>query len=144
MYSVLTNDAAHFSISPLELCVDFDFTQGADFRRLFYDKSFLSAALFVSSTINDLTTPLKRQISQESTYYLRRTLLDLHTKLDRKDAPYHDSTLLVVISLALLSTVFDDWKATIVHMAGLHRVVELCGGLSFLRQRAKFHYKVER
>jgi len=140
----MTSNAAHFSISPLELCVDFDFVQNAEFGRLFYDSTFLSAALFTSSAINDLATSSRRQPSGETLFYLRRTLSTLHGKLDRKDAHRANSTILVIITLALLSIVFGDLEAASAHIAGLHRVVELCGGLKFLRQKAKLHYKIER
>jgi hypothetical protein len=141
---VVTNNAAHFSISPLELCVDFDFIQDAEFDRLFHDSAFLRAALFTSSAINDLAISSRREPSRETSFYLRQTLLALHSKLDTRDAHRADSTILVVITLALLSIVFGDWVAASAHMAGLHRVVELCGGLKFLRQRAKLHHKIER
>jgi hypothetical protein len=142
--TVMTSNAVHFSVSPLERCVNFDFFRDAEFSRLFYDSTFLSAALFTSSAINDLAISSQRQPSWETSWYLRQTLLTLHSKLERKDAHRADSTMLVVITLALLSAVFGDWAAARTHMAGLHRVVELCGGLKFLSQRSKLHYKIER
>lgn len=141
---MLTTNIAHFTISPLELCVDFDFTQTVEFGRLFFDTTFLSAALFTSSAVNDLAISSRRQISMESAFYLRQTLLTLNTKLNQRATVCADSTILVVVSLALLSAVFEDWAAAGAHMAGLYRVVELCGGLSFLRGRSKLYYKIER
>ena len=143
-YTVMTSRAVHFSISPLELCVDFDFAYSHEFDRLFYDSSFLSAALFTSSAINDLAISSRRQPSRESACYLGQTLSILSTNLDLKDAHRADSTMIVIMALALLSVVFGDWTAVSVHLTGLHRIVELCGGLKFLRQRPKMHYKIER
>jgi hypothetical protein len=142
--AVMTRNAVGFSMSPLELCVDFDIARAIEFEFLFSNSTFLNAVLFTSSAINDLSTPSRQEPSKESSFHLRRTLLALNSQLDEKEAHLMDSTLLVVITLALLAAVFGDWVAASAHIAGLHRIVDLCGGLTYLRSRSKLHYKIDR
>ena len=140
----MTSHAIHFNMSPLMHYVDFSLLQPEDFSRVSTNTTFLSAVLFSSSAIDDLMNPSLQQLSQESSLHLSRTLSALNAQLNAKDAHCIDSTILVAIMLAIIAVAFGDWRTAGTHIAGLRRVVKLCGGLAWLRKSAKLHYKIER
>jgi hypothetical protein len=132
------------AFSPLSYCVDFPSIETSCFEWLFRDSSFLNALLLTGSAMNDFGLCGRPQPGTKTYKYLHRTILLLNEKLGEQDAHTNDSTLYVVVTLALLGGVFGDWQAAIAHLAGLRRIVELRGGLKYLEQRPKLHFKLDR
>jgi hypothetical protein len=131
-------------MAPLRDCVDFSAIETQSFEWLFYDASFLNALLLLGSTLNDFNLYNRPQPSIKTYRYLQKTILLLNDKLGKQDAHISDSTLYVVITLAMLGAVFGDWRAVSAHIAGLRKIVDLKGGMMYLEQRPKLHFKLDR
>jgi len=132
------------ALSPLKDCVDFSATETKCFEWLFYDASFLNALLLLGSALNDFSLCDQPQPGIKTYKYLHRTIVLLNEKLSEHDAHTSDSVLYVVITLAMLGAVFGDWRAASAHIAGLHKIVQLRGGLRYLEERPKLHFKLDR
>ena len=131
-------------MSPLKNCVDFTDVETKCFEWLFYDASFLNALLLTGSVINDFSLHGLPQPGTKTYRYLHRTIVLLNEKLGERDAHSSDSTLYVVITLAVLGATFNDWRAARAHLAGLRKIIQLRGGLKYLEQRPKLHFKLDR
>ncbi|KAF1849031.1 uncharacterized protein K460DRAFT_330563 [Cucurbitaria berberidis CBS 394.84] len=131
--------------SPLDRCVDFDYIESASFQWYFSDAVFLHSILFVSYAINDLVLPSwDGQPGRKMVSHLRKTLALLARKMETINVHEDEAVLHVVINLALLAVIYDDWKAAAAHFAGLQKIVQLRGGVDFLRSRPKLHLKLDR
>lgn len=131
-------------MSPLMLYVDFNLMGTNEFDRVFSDETFRKTLVFMSSVMNDIDDTTIKRPSKETAHHLQHTLTALNLQLDKSNAHSIASTILVVITLATVAAVFGDWDAVNVHMSGMQKITNLCGGLQFLRKNAKLHYKIER
>lgn len=133
------------ALSPLDRCVDFGCIESSSFEWIFSDTIFLHSVLCASSAVNDfMGLHWDGKPGRKTVFHLRETLSLLQVKM-RDECVYQDeSVMFVIINLTLLAAVFGDWQATAVHFKGLHRIVELRGGLEFLKARPKLHFKLDR
>ncbi|KAK4565979.1 hypothetical protein LTR86_003828 [Recurvomyces mirabilis] len=125
---------------PIELCVDFKTVEGAYIPWLFTDQAFVSSVLFSSSAMYDFLRG--RQLTTATLYRLRQTIVLLNARLAWPESQCSDSTLYIVITLAMLAAMFGEKSAAAKHLAGLSRIVELRGGRQFLLRNTKKHYKL--
>jgi hypothetical protein len=133
------------TLTPLDRCLDFDCIESASFEWLFSDTAFLHSILCASYAIHDfMSLEFELKPSRKTIYHMRETLLLLQLKM-RDECVYEDESLLyVVINLALLAAVYGDWEAAAAHLNGLHRIVQLRGGVKFLAARPEVHFKLDR
>ncbi|KAH7383998.1 hypothetical protein BKA66DRAFT_570183 [Pyrenochaeta sp. MPI-SDFR-AT-0127] len=133
------------SMSPLDRCVDFDRVEADFFTWLYTDSAFLHCILSISYAVNDIVVPTwNGQPGKKVVSHLRDTLSILAKKMDASNAHEDEAVLYVVINLALLAAVYGDWAAASAHFAGLHKIVQLRGGIDFLRTRPIIHFKLDR
>ncbi|KAF2868652.1 hypothetical protein BDV95DRAFT_609565 [Massariosphaeria phaeospora] len=143
LFKYYTLTTIRHSLSPLEVCVDFDTVERQSFDLLLKDSVFLETALLMSSLLDDFAL-VRASPGSRTLHHLRKTLALLNTSLSEKDGHLKESTLYVVVTLTILSAVLGDWHAANAHITGLQRIVKLRGGIKFLQTRPKLHYKVDR
>jgi hypothetical protein len=145
LFKALMYNVADQALSPLDRCVDFDCIESASFGWLFSDTAFLHSVLCASYAINDFTIPeWDGKPRRKTVFHLRETLSLLQVKMSNEYVYQDESVLYVIINLALLGAVFGDWEAAAAHCKGLYKIVQLRGGLAFLRTRPKLHFKLDR
>lgn len=131
-------------MSPLEHCVHFPVVETGCFDWLFRDAAFLHALLLTSSMMTDFANSMPQQPGRKTYFHLRKTIALLNDKIGEQDAHKKDSTLYVVVTLAMMAAVFGDWPAASAHIAGLRSIVKLRGGIRYLKSRPKLHFKLDR
>jgi len=143
LFKAFAYDFANQSLSPLDSYINFDSLDPQTFGLLLLDNAFLHSVFCASYTINDFQTPQwDGNPGHQTLFHLRKTLSLLQAKL--YDENLNDSVLQVVLNLTLLAASFGDWGAAVAHFNGLHKIVQLKGGLAFLRARPKMHFKLDR
>ncbi len=68
----------------------------------------------------------------------------LNERLSLGDISLQGSTVYNVALLALSASLFDDHVATQAHLLGLHKMVQILGGLHYLHDNPVLHYKLSR
>ena len=68
----------------------------------------------------------------------------LNEKLGEKDAYLVDSNVYIIVMLTLMAAMFGDHAAANAHIDGLRRIVDLRGGMEYLRCNHNLHYKLDR
>ena len=76
--------------------------------------------------------------------HLRQTLLYLNAKLSDPAGHTLDSTIFMIITLAITAAMFEEHRVTSTHIRGLQEIVKLRGGYEFLKSFPKIHFKIER
>ena len=143
LFKAFAYDFANQALSPLDNCVNFDCLDPQTFGLLLLDNAFLHSVLCASHTINDFQTPQwDGNPGHQTLFHLRKTLSLLQAKIYNENLD--DSVVQVVLNLSLLAASFGDWGAAVAHFNGLHKIVQLKGGLAFLRARPKMHFKLDR
>lgn len=133
------------SVTPLERCVDFDKFDSIPFRLVFTDAAYLNSILCSTSAIHDLASPTwNGQPGRTTALYLCKTLSLLRDRVGQRNVMEDEAMLYAVIQLAVLAAVFGDWEAAIAHISGLQKIVQLRGGIEFLRARPKLRFKLDR
>ncbi len=132
------------SFSPLDRYVDFDDSiESIFFDSLFTDALCLHSVLSTAYAVADLSKPDCNGLpSRKVSSHLRETLGLLARKMDDAKAAQDESILFVVLNLALLAALYGDWMAAAAHYAGLQRIIQLRGGLQFVRARPKLFLKL--
>ncbi|KAF2183292.1 hypothetical protein K469DRAFT_635233 [Zopfia rhizophila CBS 207.26] len=145
LFKAFAYNVANQALPPLDRCVDFDCLESASFEWLFSDTAFLHSVLCASYAINDFMAPQwDGNPGRKTVFHLRETLSLLQVKMHNEYVYQDESVLQVVINLALLAAVFGDWGPAAAHFKGLRKIVQLRGGLEFLRARPKLHFKLDR
>ncbi|KAH7093436.1 hypothetical protein FB567DRAFT_544790 [Paraphoma chrysanthemicola] len=133
------------SLTPLDRCVDFDTFEKVTFEWVFSDAAFLHCVLYATHAVDDFLTPgWNGQPGEKTVFHLRQTLRLLNKKIAGSDIHKDEAALNIVVQLGFLAACFGDWCAAIAHFSGLHKIIELRGGQSFLRTRPKLHFKIDR
>lgn len=129
---------------PNDLCVDIDFSRYHYFQWLFEDGAYLQCSLFIASALQDLV--LQRQTSRSTYSLLRRTIKLLNENLSSNDSAVslRDSTVSVVVSLAMFSCIMSDQAGAKAHVYGLQKMITLRGGLKSFQHIPKLYMKLGR
>ncbi|KAI1842911.1 hypothetical protein JX266_010929 [Neoarthrinium moseri] len=135
-------NAARDSMYPVELCVDFDLSRSLWFQWVFSDLAYLYCVLFGASAMEDYM--MNESSSSLTLSHLRSTIKNLNANLSDTVLSQCDSTVAVIITLAMVAGMFDDQASALAHVAGLKRIVQLRGGLDGFRHNAKLHIKIGR
>jgi len=140
-HPVFTSGSSKNNI-PLKVCIDFDERPNDYFHWLFQDVAFLHSILLTICAIHDSVRA--QPLARITRFHLQRTLHLLNRKLAERDGYRIDSTVHVVITLALMAGLFGDHAAAQSHMSGLRQIVRLRGGLEQLRRTPKLHFTIDR
>lgn len=108
---------------------------------LLTDDAFFHSVIMSTSAMQDFF--LGQPLSDMTLYHLRKTLALLNQRLSEGELYQMDSTIWIILALAMISGFFCDFSATGTHIAGLRQIVHLQGGRSFLEARPKMQFKLE-
>ena len=128
------------SMYPVEVCVDFELAESQWLRYLALDRAYVYSCLFTSRGIFDYLRDAK--FGPVALAYRDRSLQLLRLNLTQGRAAVTDSTLAVVMSLALFSEQRGDLEEAETHMQGLYRLVNLRGGIETLRENYQLQIKI--
>lgn len=128
---------------PVDQCIEFEKVEKREYLQwLCCDDAFFHSVLLTISAVDDYV--LQRPPTDITHHHLRRTLSLLNQRLSEKDAHLVDSTVYIILTLALMAGVFGDYAAASTHIAGLQQIVRLRGGVKHLRLNSKLHFKLDR
>jgi hypothetical protein len=127
---------------PLELCVDFELCRSLWFQWMFHDAAYLQSVLFGTSATHDMLT--QRPPTRSTFSHMRQAIAYLNKDLSNSGAFIKDSTVAVVVQLAMFAIMSKDPASVKTHMFGLKRIVRLRGGLDSFRHDAKLFMKIGR
>ncbi|RDW60131.1 hypothetical protein BP5796_11737 [Coleophoma crateriformis] len=117
---------------PLESCFIFDKKDKRWFDPLTFDAAYLNAIVFSTQAyINVMSGHKSPTISQAATPYFMKNVRLLRERLLFADeqANVSDSTVFVILTLAMVSHHFGEHSSARHHLEGLHRIVTLRRGL---------------
>ncbi|KAK0704876.1 hypothetical protein B0H67DRAFT_603885 [Lasiosphaeris hirsuta] len=128
------------AIYPVEVCMEADLDTSQWVYYLAYDKAYVYSVLFTTRAFFDYIRD--QTIGHEAIAYLQNSLEFLRLNLADRDAQTSDSTIAVVLSLALMSDLIGDSKSAEAHLKGLYQMVKLRGGIKALRTNSQLQKKV--
>lgn len=127
---------------PVGLCLKKDHSWNTWLRWLSEDPAYLHSVLMGTSALQDY---MLRQSTSKTTYlHAEKTIALLNGHLSDRNFSLRDSTVAIVLGLALSAEVGRDISAAQAHAEGLRKIVWLRGGLDSFLQNAKLHYKLRR
>ncbi|KAL4916376.1 hypothetical protein BDW62DRAFT_105758 [Aspergillus aurantiobrunneus] len=140
-------DFMHFfsdAMYPAELFIDFDIAQNEWVHWLFKDPAYLQCIFFMAFSTRDLVH--NRSITPKTYSHLRDTIIRLNRQLSDANTAVSlgNSTIAVVIMLAMFSCMIDDHAGAKAHISGLHQMVHLRGGLQSFTTSPKLYLKLGR
>lgn len=145
LFKTFAYNFANEATSPLDHCVAFESIDSVTFDSLFADAAFVHSVLCASYAINDFLDPhWNGKPGRIPLFHLHKTLSLLQAKMRDGHCYEDESVLQVVINIGLLAAAYGEWGAAAEHLKGLHKIVQLRGGLEFLRTRPKLHFKLDR
>ncbi|KAH0425525.1 hypothetical protein CcaCcLH18_10908 [Colletotrichum camelliae] len=117
-------------------------SEALSFSWILQDQIFLHSILFCSSAIQDRT---KYAPSGKLTqFHLRRTISLLNKSLSQKNSHENEAIFHVILTLAMIASLWGDHDSAGVHLSGLQQIVRLRGGLEYLHRFPKLHFKLDR
>ncbi|KAK3344259.1 hypothetical protein B0T25DRAFT_463449 [Lasiosphaeria hispida] len=128
------------AIYPVEVCMEPDLDTSQWVSYLAYDKAYIYSVLFTTRAFFDYIRD--QTIGREAIAYLQNSLEFLRLNLADRDAQTSDSTIAVVLSLALMSDLVGDSESAEAHLKGLSQMVKLRGGINALRSNSQLQKKV--
>ena len=132
---------------PLEVCIFFDKEDRTLFEPLKFDAAYLHAAALGTHTYIGLMLSRGDQNRVQCTSpHFSRALRLLRERLLSSDeqTKVSDPTILVVIALALHARMIGDYESARHHMHGLHKMVDLRGGIAVVRHNTKLAMEIFR
>lgn len=102
----------------------------------------LPSLLFAAQAYHDIVS--NSAVGEIAQRYLAQALRELQQSLADAEGATSDSTLIVVASLATGSLVAGDFETARKHLDGLHRILNMRGGIQTLQQGGMIEYKAQR
>lgn len=125
---------------PIELCVAFDYRGSIWFQYLQSDPMYLHSTLWTSQAYFD---QVKGQGSSlASMNHEANTLHLLQRRMVNPKIATTDITIAVVVTLVMMTIILGNHEAARKHMAGLHMIVNMRGGLHVLKENSQLQIKV--
>ncbi|KAK7433157.1 hypothetical protein QQZ08_000088 [Neonectria magnoliae] len=126
----------------LELALTDSATDVFCFSNLSQHPALLHSVLFTAQAFSDLSLGLPYgKIAQA---HLAKTLYHLQQSVQNSDEATTSSTMVVVLSLATAAALLGDVQSAATHMKGLHRMIELRGGLKTISKGGMLEHKTQR
>jgi hypothetical protein len=110
------------------------------------DAAYLHAMIFTTTAYFDWILPQKPpNLSQRSSIQLLKALSLLRDKLSAiNPGRLDDSTVAVILSLAAHAHIVGDGQAVRHHLSGLHKIINLRGGIDSFREHPKLLIEILR
>ena len=100
--------------------------------------------LCIGFAIDDFRDPeWSGQLSRKTLVHLRETLVQLSTRMLEPHAFENDALIEAILNMVILAAGTTDREAALAHFAGLQKIIQLRGGISFLVSRPKLHFKLD-
>lgn len=125
----------------IDFIVNFDKYMTDHSPWLLTDDAFFHSVIMSTSAMQDFF--LGQPLSDMTLHHLRKTLALLNRRLSDGELYQMDSTIWIILTLAMVSGFFCDFSTTVTHIAGLRQIVHLQGGRGFLEARPKMQFKLE-
>lgn len=111
---------------PIDPYIAFNKDETQHFRWLHYDRPYLHCVLLMASAVSDLTQC--RQPAPTTRLHLHQTIKLLNEGLHGRIDQLSDSSVYIVMALAITAGVFNDHAAANAHLAALEQMMQLRGG----------------
>ncbi|KAI8716461.1 hypothetical protein NCS52_00940000 [Fusarium sp. LHS14.1] len=125
---------------PLDLCCEFNASETNWFGWMTNDAAYLHALLFTVSSFHDLAAG--RTAQPRTNYHVFKAIRLLNERLADRKMALADSTVAVVMSMAMLCEIAGDAQAARAHTDGLKQIVELRGGISSFSHAQQLQVKI--
>jgi len=112
------------------------------FSNLSLHPAMLPSLLFTAQAYHDIVTDSAD--GRTAQRYLAQALRQLQQTLSDGDGAPSYSTMIVVASLATGSLIAGDFETAKKHLDGLHRILNMRGGIQTLQQGGAVEYKAQR
>ncbi|KAL6884414.1 hypothetical protein GGI43DRAFT_419555 [Trichoderma evansii] len=137
---------------PANWCVESDNFNWRFFDWLYEVESYLQSILFCVSAFQDIlsfrsagnlnSTGVGIKFSSETRHYFGTTISLLNQQIQNCHMQLHDSTVAVVISLAMIADAIGDNTACKTHIEGLKQMIYARGGLNSFRHNGHVQMKI--
>lgn len=125
---------------PLDLCCEFNASETNWFGWMTNDAAYLHALLFTVSSFHDIAAG--RTAQPHTNYHVFKAIRLLNERLADSEMALADSTVAVVMSMAMLCEIAGDVQAARAHTDGLKRIVELRGGIGSFSHAQQLQVKI--
>jgi hypothetical protein len=105
------------------------------------DLAYLHSILYTTSFFYD---SLKGQKSKRTEFHSYRTIHELNKQLANPTTALTDSTMTVVMGMALIAECFGDVESAHMHIMGLKQIVGLRGGIESFANKPQLQAKLHR
>ncbi|KAF3933725.1 hypothetical protein ABW19_dt0204869 [Dactylella cylindrospora] len=134
---------------PLEPCFDFDHENKAWWDALTHDSAYLNTTAFIAHAYINLICGLRqvsKAMSEGATFHFVRTVQLLRERLSvgNEKELLSDSTIFIILTLAIYALMTNDGETARQHMKGLRRIVNLRGGITSFSKNQKLLMEVLR
>ena len=129
-------------VYPYEICLDVHPTERGWFPYMISDACCLHSMMFSVRTFVDKSR--HDQPSRLSCFHYAQTLQLLQARLNDIDqtSAISDTTIMVVVTLASVAELSDNFEAVATHIKGLEKIVSLRGGVRALTTHSNIQVKV--
>lgn len=124
---------------PINLCMTFDPTNSIWFEYLGRDAAYVHSILFATRAYFDWLGG--RTCGREGLAHLTKTLELLRGTLEDESEAISETTISVIVGLAMAADCFGDRVAAARHVQGLHKIIMMRGGLGSLSKNSQLQIK---
>lgn len=128
------------SMYPIELCLEFDYRGSIWFQYLQMDPIYLHSTLWTAQAYFDWIKGHGSSLA--SMYHETNTLHLLQKRVTDSRMATTDITISVVVTLVMMTILLGNHEASRKHMAGLHKMVNIRGGLYVFKENPQLQLKV--
>lgn len=121
---------------PIDPHIAFNKDETQHFRWLHYDRPYLHCVLLMASAVSDLIQ--HRQPAPTTRLHLHQTIVLLNEGLQGHADQLNESSVYIVMALAIVAGVFGDRAAANTHLAALEQLMQLHGGPSTFNAKTLF------
>lgn len=125
---------------PIDVCMHFDVSKTPWFHWLFSDAAYLHSILFTVGLLHDAA--LGGKLSKKTSFHVWKTLNLLTQNIADQDLALADSTVATIVSMCMVAELFGDHQSAAAHVAGMHQIVELRGGIESFRHNLQLQIKI--
>lgn len=126
----------------VEQCINFGPEEEQSlYEEMAFEEAFLHNVLLATSAAQDRA--LGRPLGSTGRFHLSKILVLLNKRLSDRTGYDLESTIYIILLLAVLSAGFGDYAAADAHMTGLQRLLLLRGGAERYRGRHLLQNKLE-
>jgi hypothetical protein len=124
---------------PVDFCLAFDPTNSIWFEYLGRDAAYVHSILFSAGAYFDHLSG--HEFSPSSLRHLAKTLELLRSTLEQESGAVSESTISVVVGLAGVAECLGDPDEAVRHLRGLHRMIQMRGGIGSLSRNSQLQIK---